>query len=180
MLGLRADEALNIKPSWFKEDLSILTYGDEGYQPKGQTTDDLDILPVLSEAKERLSRIIHGKSPEKPIFEMTNYDNLSYFFGKVAGEKFPNKYLTFHSLRKSFAMYLVNEKRLHPKELHEMMRHKDMNTTMTFYTDIDIDRLDQAINGGMGKNWVSKKDTENPNNRNPLKSNQLRLIKGIN
>lgn len=99
-------------------------------------------------------------------------------YKRTAEKLFPEKYITVHSFRKSFPMYLINEKGVQPKTLHEILRHSDMNTTMTFYTDKELDRLESAINPKevLGKNWVAKQKPKSKATSNLLESNNLRLV----
>ncbi len=135
-----------------------ISYGDQTWTPKHRDISNIDTLPILDIAKDRLAKIIRGKAQGEIVFRDRglSYSPIEQYFKRATGGMFPNRYLPYHSLRKSFGMLLVKDYDLHPKRLQEMMRHGDMETTMKFYMSKDMDDLQSALNKKGGKNVVEK------------------------
>ncbi len=148
--GMRLDELAQL--TWRYVDLTekIITVGGEDFETKSRKQRR---IPICNEALEVLSK----RSTHKHI----QYNNKNYVFCKPGGIPFSDDYISkrfksacrsagidkaihFHSLRHSFASYLV-QKGVSLYAVKELLGHSSISTT-EIYAHLNMDSLKEATN----------------------------------
>ena len=132
--GLRSSELRALTASSI--DFEALTVTVAGAYTKNRQE---AVLPLKAETAALLMDHLAGKMPQAPAFDMPNISNVSRMIKKdllAAGidpqDSGAGK-LDFHSLRHSFGSWLAASG-VHPKVAQDLMRHSDINLTMSRYT----------------------------------------------
>lgn len=143
--GLRANEIRNLTVSSFDFD-SCNVKVKAAYSKRRRE----DTLPLRKDIAAELRDFVAGKLPTVPVFnvpektaEMLKADleavNIPYV--DDAG-----RYADFHSLRHSTGSLLAASG-VHPKVVQSIMRHSDINLTMSRYTHIFTGQESEAVAG---------------------------------
>jgi len=143
--GLRAGELKSLNVSSF--DLKNCTVTVDAAYSKHRRTDTLLLKP---ETAKELAAFLSGKMPNVKVFNMPD-KNAKMLREDLAEAKIPYKddsgrYFDFHSLRHTAGTYLAASG-VHPKVAQEIMRHSDINLTMSIYTHTLRGQQSQAIEG---------------------------------
>ena len=115
------------------------------------TKNDYDAeIPLKQSTMEIIKDSFSGKMPTAPAFKLCSKSNMARMFRKDlkdAGiEIDPDRgEVVFHSLRHTTASLMANSD-IHPKKAQAIMRHSDINLTMTRYTHQYIGQLTEAVN----------------------------------
>ena len=129
--GLRASEVRGLKVSDF--DLENLTVSVQAAYAKNRRD---DVLPLRSDTMAELRAYLSGKLPNHKAFDvpLRTADMLKEDLAE-AGIPYvaDNLYFDFHALRHETGTLLAAGG-VHPKTAQSIMRHSDINLTMTHYT----------------------------------------------
>ncbi len=101
----------------------------------------IDFLPIYPE----LHQFLLEEFPEREgrVFDYTRGDSIRKLFARfLKREKF-NHY-SIHTLRKTYISHLVNSG-LTRYDVMALARHKKIETTLRYYTKIDLDRIGREI-----------------------------------
>lgn len=141
--GLRLSDIHHFRPDWISKDKKFVTIGDEGYTPKSQELNET--IPVMPETKEIIDRWYEMEN--KRLFNKVDAQWISKTFKKCVKAALPDKAnrLSFHRLRDSATMYWLDEKGLSVRIVQQILRHKDISTTM-IYTQHNPEHLWEAVN----------------------------------
>jgi len=141
--GLRRGELRSLTPASFdfKNNLVFV---------KGEDTKNGDeaVQFFTPETSELLQEYVFGKMPNVRLFNLPDHTaKMIKADCKEAGIEIDNNKgkLTFHSLRHTCGSYLAS-KNVHPKKIQKIMRHKDINLTMTRYTHLLRGEEQAAVN----------------------------------
>jgi integrase len=114
-----------------------------------------------------LKKFLHTfKEEEGKIFKYQNADSLKFWWRAM--DKLEMKY-SLHSIRKTFATKLVNKK-VSVFDAMKLLRHKNVITTMRYYTYADLQRL------GDEANKVFNEGKSNDNESTGIRNN-LRILR---
>ena len=141
--GLRADELRSLTVSSFDLQGRIVTVqaGDSKHRQE-------DRLPLRHDTADALAAFLCGKMPTVKVFNMPDkaYKMLK---ADLADAKIPycvdEKYADFHALRHTTGSLLAAAG-VHVKLIQTIMRHSDINLTMSRYTHIFAGQESDAIN----------------------------------
>ena len=158
--GMRLDEIINL--GWKNVDLEnrVATVGDENFTTKGRKQ---RFIPICEEALEVLTRrktqdakgtaslilpLIKGEKNCgfvfcKPDGKKYTGDHISQSFKRACKTAGLDKAIHFHSLRHSFASYLV-QKGVPLYTIKELLGHSSISTT-EIYSHLNMDSLREAI-----------------------------------
>jgi integrase len=134
--GLRASELRSLTISSFDFDNCTVTV-EAAYSKHRRR----DILPLKPETTAELKAFLAGKMPGVNAFNMPNKDctaNMIKADLADAGSDYiddAGRYVDFHSLRHTTGSLLAASG-VHPKVAQSIMRHADINLTMSLYTHI--------------------------------------------
>lgn len=138
-VGLRSGDVLGLR----LKDLSSKSMQMKIVKGKGNRD---AYLPIYEKVKELLFKYCKEYKPTDFLFEgqkggAYSRESLNKLVKKYIGEQYH-----FHNLRHSFATHLLN-KGADIKYIQEMLRHKDIRTTMIYLriTDKDLKQLPQLI-----------------------------------
>ena len=164
--GLRAAELRSLKVSGI--DLARMTVSIKAEDTKNRRE---AILPLRQETAELLKGFISNKLPETQVFKMPHRSSIVKMFRKDLAEarnqwlgevkhipavyeqrsnseflkdKTDSGKLDFHALRHTFGSLLAASG-VHPKTAQELMRHSDINLTMSRYTHVFRGQESQAV-----------------------------------
>jgi len=107
-------------------------------------------LPLKPETSNRIKSFVSGKLPTEPVFRMPSRYNVARMFrgdlelAKINTKDTSKGLIDFHCLRHSFGSMLAANG-VHPKTAMELMRHSDINLTMSRYTHSDQTAEKMAI-----------------------------------
>ncbi|MEN8193928.1 MAG: site-specific integrase [Bacteroidota bacterium] len=127
--GFRISEAIALHWEDIKSDHIIVR------NKKGKRN---DFFPITAELRKHLSTI---EKKGKKVFRYKEVSSVRYL-NSLISKKTNNKY-SFHSLRKKFATEWA--KHLMPAELKELMRHRDIRTTMKHYVGLNIIKIGEKM-----------------------------------
>lgn len=107
-----------------------------------------DILPLKKETALELKQYINNKLPNVKAFKIP-YKTANMLKEDLKAANIPyvdesGRYVDFHSLRHSTGSLLASEG-VHPKIIQSIMRHSDINLTMSRYTHIFKNQESEAI-----------------------------------
>ena len=158
--GMRLDEIVNL--CWKNIDLGnrVITVGDENFTTKGRKQ---RFIPICEEALKAIEnvklRMQNGEN--KKIIPIQSLDKVhAYVFCKANGERYTGDHISqsfkrackaagvdkaihFHTLRHSFASYLV-QKGVPLYTIKELLGHSSISTT-EIYSHLNMDSLRDAI-----------------------------------
>ncbi len=143
--GFRALEIRSLKVADFDFNNSVVNLGGGFTKNRRETT-----IPLKAATADKLKTIFIGKIPQAQAFKMPSTSNLARMIRsdlKKAGiEVDPDRgTVGFHSLRHSFGTMLAAAG-VHPKTAQQLMRHSDINLTMSRYTHVLRGQEKNAIN----------------------------------
>ncbi len=140
--GFRISEAVSLKWEDIKEDYIIVN------NVKGKRKDYFPLLDTISEHLETIE-----KTGEK-VFRYKEVSSARYL-NKMISAKTKKKY-SFHSFRKKFGTDWA--RKLMPAELKEIMRHKDIGTTIEHYVGLNIINIGDKMT--VAKRKLKEKNTD--------------------
>ncbi|MFA7422039.1 MAG: site-specific integrase [Melioribacteraceae bacterium] len=189
--GLRLDEVMNVKWSGIDYEKKIITVGDNEFVTKGKKQRFIPMcIEVYELLKKREPSNVKNPGNSQLIFTLTKpnkksgelYNNTSrdFVFCKENGFKYSkdyvskmfkeackkasiNKSIHFHSLRHSFASYLVQQGVSLPT-IKDLLGHTSITTT-EIYSHLNVTTLEEAI-----KKFDNVNDTECFGQANSLKN----------
>ena len=132
--GLRAFELRSLRVSSFDLGRQIVTV-------KGKDTKNSKnaILPLREDTTKLFKDFLSCKLPQTPVFNMPHRSSIVKMFRKdlkavgIDPADSGRGKLDFHGLRHTFGSLLASSG-VHPKTAQELMRHSDINLTMSRYT----------------------------------------------
>ncbi len=142
--GLRRNELRSLKRSSF--DLEKATVTLEAAFSKNRQESILSLKPQTA---AELGDFLKGKLPEARAFNKITNRTADMLKADLADAKIPyvdkaGRYLDFHSLRHTTGSLLAAAG-VHPKVAQSIMRHSDINLTMSRYTHIFRGQESEAI-----------------------------------
>ena len=142
--GLRASEIASLKVSDFDIAGLMVTLSGE------HTKNGIDaVIPLRPETAKELNAYFAGKMPNVRAFAMPCIGNLARMLRedlKSAKVKIDSRgKVDFHGLRHTFGTHLAAAG-VHPKTSQTLMRHSDINLTMSIYTHTLKGQESTAIN----------------------------------
>jgi len=143
--GLRSNEIRSLKVSDFDLENGYVTLSGQ-HTKNGQDAS----LPLKPATAEKLKAFFGSKLPQAPAFKLCYKTNMARMLRKDiqdAGiEIEPDRgMVNFHSLRHTFGTMLAAAG-VHPKAAQQLMRHSDINLTMSRYTHVLRGQESAAIN----------------------------------
>ena len=143
--GLRRDEAKSIKKSSF--DFNDCTVTVEAGDTKNRK---IAILPLRKDTAIELQEFLSGKMPNTKAFKVPE-KTAKMIKADLADAGIPyvddaGRYSDYHSLRHSTGSLLAASG-VHPKIIQSIMRHSDINLTMSRYTHIFRGQESDAVAG---------------------------------
>ena len=130
--GLRRNELRSLKVSSF--DFNGCTVTIEAQHTKNGK---LAVLPLRANTAKELKRFVAGKLPNMQVFKVPSATAKMFKIDlKAAGIAYideSGRYADFHSLRHTTGTLLASAG-VHPKVAQTLMRHSDINLTMSRYT----------------------------------------------
>lgn len=142
LTGFRISEAINIK--W--EDIDYINDRILLNNKKAKREDEFPLYYALKE-------FLHSFKKDKgKIFIYKSTENLRFW--RRTMNKLKMKY-TLHTIRKTFATRLVN-KNVSVFDAMKLLRHKNVGTTMKYYTYADLKRLGNEANKVFGDEEMNK------------------------
>ncbi len=141
--GLRRDELKSLKKSSF--DFDVCTVTTEAGDTKNKK---LAVLPLRKDTALVLQEYLAGKMPSVKAFKVPVKTALM-LKADLKAAKIPyvddaGRYADFHSLRHSTGSLLAAAG-VHPKVIQSIMRHSDINLTMSRYTHIFRGQESEAV-----------------------------------
>jgi integrase len=139
--GMRVGEAISLK--WedidFEKDRILIK------NSKGKRLDEFPLYYGLKEFLVKF-RQLSGK-----IFDFKDKDSTKFWNRALDDiEDLEGRKYTLHQIRKTFATQLVN-KNVSVFDAMKLLRHKNINTTLKYYTYADLNRLGDEANKVFGK-----------------------------
>jgi len=136
LTGLRVNEALSL--TWDnilfdKQLISMITFKDQKRPDIFPLNIDNKLVPFLKSFEKK----------EGKLFEHTSGYLIKCFQKALKKCKLPKH--TLHDLRRTFATRYASI--LKPIELKTLMRHKNVDTTLKYYVEIDILDIGKKLNG---------------------------------
>ncbi len=121
-------------------------------------------IPLKPDTMEIIKQSFSGKMPTAPAFKLCSKSNMARMFRKdlkaAKIEIDPDRgEVVFHSLRHTTASLLAASD-IHPKEAQELMRHSDINLTMSRYTHTLRGQLAKAVSQLPDLNQKPKKEQQ--------------------
>ena len=143
--GLRANEIRNLTVSSF--DFDNCTVKVKAAYSKRRRE---DILPLRKDITAELQRFVAGKLPSVQVFKVPE-KTADMLKADLEVVKIPyvddaGRYADFHALRHSTGSLLAASG-VHPKVVQSIMRHSDINLTMSRYTHIFRGQESEAVAG---------------------------------
>jgi len=144
--GFRAAEIRALKVSDFDFENNIVMLS--GQHTKNNKTASLPIRPATA---DRLKELFSDKLPAATAFKLPYNTNMARMFRadiETSGIEIDSQRgtLDFHSLRHTFGTLLAASG-VHPKTAQQLMRHGDINMTLSRYTHTLRGQESQAIDG---------------------------------
>ncbi len=142
--GLRATELRSLKASSFNFDGFTVTI-EAGYSKHRRQ----DVLPVRLDTAAELKLFLAGKLPGVRVFNMPVGKTSKMFRADLAAAGIDyidatGRYADFHALRHTTGSLLAASG-AHPKTAQSLMRHSDINLTMSRYTHIFRGQESEAV-----------------------------------
>ncbi len=142
--GLRAGELRSLTVFSFDFQANTVNVRPEDTKNRKGAT-----LPLRADTAERLKSFLAGKLPNTKTFCLPNPGNMSRMIRSdlvAAGIEPKNDrgIVDFHSLRHTFGTLLAAAG-VHPKTAQTLMRHSDINLTMSRYTHTLIGQESRAV-----------------------------------
>ncbi len=131
--GLRVSELKSLKAESFDFESGTVTV--EAAYTKNRTE---AVLPLRQDTAAILKDCLKARLPKGPAFNLPHTSNFAKMLrddigvAEIEYDK-DNKKLDFHSLRHTFGTMLAASG-VHPKTAQDLMRHSDINLTMSRYT----------------------------------------------
>jgi integrase len=143
--GLRANEIRNLTVSSYDFDDCTVKV-NAAYSKRRRE----DVLPLRKDLAIELQRFVAGKLPAVQVFKVPE-KTADMFKEDLADAKIPyvndvGLYADFHALRHSTGSLLAASG-AHPKVVQSIMRHSDINMTMSRYTHIFSGQESDAVAG---------------------------------
>lgn len=110
----------------------------------------IDKIPMVKDIKEHLLQM---KLPATGRITFLSYSGIRSVWRRVV-EKLNLEY-TLHQIRKSRGTDLANNG-VSPFFLHKFMRHENMNTTLKYYVQVDLKKMEDEINQKLTENLTEK------------------------
>ena len=152
--GLRASELRSLTVSSF--DFNNCTVTIEAENAKNKKTQS---LPLRTETASELKDFTAGKLPNVTVFNIPNRtaDMLKADLeaSKIDYQDEDGRYVDFHSLRHTTGTLLAASG-VHPKVAQSLMRHSDINLTMSLYTHTLRGQESEAIENLLDLSLPSK------------------------
>ena len=130
--GLRVSELKSLKVESFNFEGNTVTV--EAAYTKNR---DEAVLPLKQDTAVMLKDFLGFKLPNRQVFNMPHTSNFAKMLRKdlaLANVNYDGRgKLDFHSLRHTFGTMLAASG-VHPKTAQDLMRHSDINLTMSRYT----------------------------------------------
>ena len=145
--GLRRGELASLTRASFSLDGAKPTVAVEAAYSKHRRR---DVLPLRSDTAAELQAFMAAKMPAAPAFAMPNRDRTIRAFKKdlkAAGIEYldgAGRVADFHSLRHT-AGTLLAATGAHPKVAQSLMRHSDINLTMSRYSHVLVGQESDAV-----------------------------------
>ena len=141
--GLRRDELHSLKKSSFNFDNYTVTV-EAGYTKNKKKA----VLPLRKTTTTELKEFLAGKMPDAKVFKVSE-KTADMLKEDLAAAKIPyvddsGSYADFHSLRHSTGSLLAAAG-VHPKVAQSIMRHSNINLTMSRYTHVLRAQESEAI-----------------------------------
>ena len=143
--GLRASELRSLKISDIDFENNIIAV-EAAYTKNRQKAE----IPLKSDTALLLKDFIHGKLPGTKLFRLPHPCSLSRMIhddlkaAKIDYKDTGSGKIDFHSLRHTFGTMLAASG-VHPKTAQDLMRHSDINLTMSRYTHTLRGQTQKAI-----------------------------------
>ena len=143
--GLRANEIRNLTVSSFDFDNCTVNVKAACSKRKRE-----DILPLRKDITAELQSFVAGKLPTVQVFKVPE-KTADMLKADLEAVKIPyvddaGRYADFHALRHSTGSLLAASG-VHPKVIQSIMRHSDINLTMSRYTHIFRGQESEAVAG---------------------------------
>ncbi len=141
--GLRASELRSLTVSSFDLDNCTVTIQAAYSKHRRQ-----DVLQLRPDTTEQLRSFFAGKMPSVQVFHMPD-KTAKMLQADLVDAKIPyvddsGRYADFHSLRHTTGSWLAANN-VHPKVAQAIMRHSDINLTMSRYTHILTGQESEAV-----------------------------------
>jgi integrase len=141
--GLRRNELKSLTASSFDFENYTVTV-EAGYAKNRQQSK----LPLRKDTAAELISFLENKMPNAKAFKVP-YKTAAMLRVDLAGVKIPyvddsGRYVDFHSLRHSTGSLLAAAG-VHPKVIQSIMRHSDINLTMSRYTHVFRGQESEAV-----------------------------------
>ena len=157
--GFRANEIRCLTVASFDFDNQLVTL-DGKYTKNGRAA----TLPLRSDTAVMLKDLFANKLPHADAFRLPGKYNMADMLRadlaaaqiEIAPER---GQVCFHSLRHSFGTMLAASG-VHPKTMQELMRHSDINLTMSRYTHTLRGQEASAIESLPDLNSIARKSTK--------------------
>lgn len=132
--GLRAKELKSLTVSSFDFESKIVSVTAAYCKNRKQA-----LIPIRKDTNELIKKLAKGKMPNVKIFKIP-YKTASMLKADLSDAGIPyvddsGRYADFHSLRHTTGSLLAASG-VHPKVVQSIMRHSDINLTMSRYTHI--------------------------------------------
>jgi integrase len=143
--GLRRDELKSLKKSSFDFENYTVTVEAAYSKNRRQST-----LPLRKDTAAELRSVVAGKLPNAQVFKVPEKTaNMLKADLEAVGIPYVDdagRYADFHALRHSTGSLLAASG-VHPKVVQSIMRHSDINMTMSRYTHIFRGQESEAVAG---------------------------------
>ena len=142
--GLRANELRSLTVDSFDFKNNTVTV-KAGYSKHRKP----DTLPLKPETAAMLKQVFVNKLPNTKAFSLTTTKTAKMLRADLAKAKIDyiddsGRYLDFHSLRHTTGTLLALSG-AHPKEAQDLMRHSNINLTMTIYTHTVLEQQAKTV-----------------------------------
>lgn len=131
LTGLRIGEATELNWEWVNFDRKRIVLQNL----KGKRTEEFPLYPTLFEF------LYEFRKPHGKIFNYKNVESLKFWYRAMKKLGFNYKR---HSIRKTFATKLV-EKDIPIFDAMKLLRHKNVTTTIKYYTAVNLDRIGNKV-----------------------------------
>jgi len=141
--GLRAEELRTLTVSSFDFENRVLTIRAAYSKHRRQ-----DVLPLRPDTAAELQSFLAGKLPDVQVFNMPKKPakmlRADLAEANIAYVDDAGRYADFHSLRHTTGSWLAANN-VHPKVAQSIMRHSDINLTMSRYTHTLTGQESEAV-----------------------------------
>ncbi len=144
MTGFRANEIRNLTVSSFDFENRTVSLPGKSTKNKREAC-----IPLRADTAVMLKELFKNKLPQTAAFKLPSKYNMANMLradlANAGIEIDPERgQVCFHSLRHSFGTMLAASG-VHPKVAQELMRHSDINLTMSRYSHVLSDATAQAV-----------------------------------